>query len=133
MSALIDLSKAARLRDVVFLCGRRAAGWATIALRTITSDHRNLRQITISVPEMTYGLALTCVDLATVRNALGEVGYRHWLELDHVLAQLWESHSIRPKVLHFVPPKDEIGPKSCVDMVLPEVTRRGIADLVVPR
>ena len=131
-SAPIDLSKATRLRDIAFLCGRLGAEWAAMVLRAVTSNHQNLRQITLSLPDLARSPFLHRIDPANVRDALGEAVYSHWLDLDHVLAQLWESHSTRPRILHYTPSgEDWRGPNSCVDGVFPEITRRGIADLVV--
>ena len=128
-SAVVDLSKATRLRDMVFLCGRGGASCVAMTLRAVTSNHTNLRQITLYVPHTAYGPTLNLADLM---DELGETEYGHWLELDRVLAQLWESHSIRPRVLHFAPSGEkERESNSCVHALLPEITRRGIADLVI--
>jgi hypothetical protein len=116
---------------VEFLCGGLGAEWISMTLRTITPNHRNLLQISLSVPDVSYGPTLNRIDPPNVRDAIGEVAHRQWLELDHRLVQLWESHSIRPKVMHYAPlGKDRKGPNSCVESFLPELTRRGIADLV---
>ena len=32
--------------------------------------------------------------------AYGETAYQQWLDPDHLLIQLWESHSIRPNVMY---------------------------------
>jgi hypothetical protein len=62
---------------------------------------------------------------------IGESNYRQWLELDHLLVQLWESHSIRPKVSYYAPPgKGGEVANGRVYSLLPEVTSRGIADFV---
>jgi hypothetical protein len=129
-SASIDLSKARKLNDVAFLRGRSSAQWVVTALQTITPKHRNLQQITLYAPYAPYNPTLNRADPTNVRYAFGETIYRQWLELDHLLAQLWESHSIRLKVLYHECPEVT---SSCVDTLLPEVTRRGIVDLVKGR
>ena len=126
-SASIDLSKATRLTDVALLSGRSGAQWVVRALRTITPDHRNLQRIILRVPWITHFYpTLRRSEPVNIRHAIGETTYRQWLELDRLLAQLYESHSIRPKV------QDQYaeGVSSCVETLLPEVTKRGIVGLV---
>ena len=47
-----------------------------------------------------------------------------------MLAQLWESHSIRPEVTYNVPTWMGKGTGRRMQILLPEVTARGIVDLV---
>lgn len=54
--------------------------------------------------------------------------YERWLELDRLLVQLWESHSICPKVAHCVPQRK--GGCSWLDSLLPELTKRGAIGLI---
>lgn len=116
---------------MVFLCGRLGAEWISTTLQTVTPNHLTLQQISLRVPQLPYGPALDRVDRANVRRVIGEGTHEQWLDLDRRFVQLWESHSIRPKLLYHAPPgKDIEGPTSCVEGLLPEITRRGIADLV---
>ena len=81
----------------------------------------------------------TCLDCGTtstfdhtnpadITRAIGEAAYMQWLEFDRFLARLWESHSIHLKILCY---KRQDGTDCrCVNGLLPEVTRRGVADLV---
>ena len=131
-SASVDFSRATRLRDVSFLCGRLGAEWVSMALRTVTPSHRNLQQISLSVPHVPYDTTLDLANPADVRRAIGEVIYEQWLELDRVLVQLSESHSIRPKVLYYASAGKDEGLRSWVGSLLPETTR-GSADLVNQR
>ena len=70
-------------------------------------------------------------------DAIGERTYAGWLELDGVLAQLWETHSIRPEVYYDIisPSADDEIISPCVDgrrwmeSLLPGVSRRKIIDL----
>ena len=97
-----------------------------MALRTITPQHGHLRQITIYLP---YDSSLSGAG-TDVRKTIGEQIFGQWLGLDRLLAQLWESRSIRPKTLFFALPgmgKDII---ESVECLLLEVTGRGIIDLV---
>jgi len=52
--ASIDLSMATKLKDAVFQLASRSpnVGWVTLALRTITPKHRNLRRISIRVEDI---------------------------------------------------------------------------------
>jgi hypothetical protein len=51
--------------------------------------------------------------------------HRQWSDLDHLLAQFWESHTIHPNVVFT---KQGIG--DCIEGYLREITRREIIDLV---
>jgi hypothetical protein len=137
---LIDLSKATKLKDVVFCCGMRPR-WVTTTLRTITPDHRNLQQISLETPFTLFHSGHGPVDLvtfrhgpvdsATFRHRVGDAVGTEWPDLDHLLAQLWESHSIRPKVFYTVPSwldKEVAG--RCVESLLSEISKKGIVDLV---
>ena len=93
--------------------------WAIMALQTITPNHRDLQQITIWL-----SYSLTTNVGANFRRAIGEVYCGQWVDLDHLLIQLWESCLIRPKVIVATRGAD------CVRHLLQEVTKRGIIDLV---
>jgi hypothetical protein len=119
-SAPIDLSKATKLKDVAFRPGLQRVEWVIRALRTITPEHRDLRQITIRMPW--YPLAGV---LANVRQTVGDTHYGLWLDLDRLLVQLWESRSIRPMIIRMKRCTEE-----SVGCFLPEITKRKIIDLV---
>ena len=114
----LDLSKANRLKHSVFRVESDLVDWVTMALRTIKPEHRDFRQITIDLPSIS----------SLFRPIVGEVIFGQWLELDRLLAQLWESHSIRPKVLCYAPVGTENRVTERVGSLLPEVTGRGIID-----
>lgn len=127
----VNLSKATRLKDVAFLCGRLGAERVSLTLRAMISNQRNLQQISLQVPDVPYDPTLNRADPANARRPIGEVIHEQWLELDHRFVQLWELYSIRPKLLYYTPQgKDREGAISSVQCLLPEITRRGIADLV---
>ena len=117
----MDLSKATKLKDVIFRPGLRRVEWVVKALQTITPKHRDLRRVVIDIPR-NYTLASLG---ANGEQAIGESVYEQWPDLDRLLVQLWESHSIRPKVVctagHDV--EDFIG------SLLPEIMRRGVVDV----
>jgi hypothetical protein len=85
-----------------------------MALQTITPKHQDLRQITI---EMSYYLTIG-------ENPIQTIG--EWIGLDRLLVQLWESRSIRPRVM-FTEGRGMIGH---IGFLLPETTRGGIIDVV---
>ena len=62
--------------------------------------------------------------------AIGDEFYGQWLELDRMLIQLWESRSIRPRVIRTVLAKEEQCMRDCYGCLLPEMSKGGILDLV---
>ena len=120
-SAQVKLDKATKLKDVTFICLLHP-GWVLRTLRTVTQNHRELEWITLSVLS---GRGLSKCD--NVKDAVGETACLEWLELDRLLAQLHESHSIRLKVLHDVDGSRE---RRRMTVLLPEVMTRGVVDLV---
>ena len=55
--------------------------------------------------------------------------YQEWQDLDRVLVQFWTSHSIRPKV-NYVPWTRGKDLGDDLPVLLPELTRRGLVDVV---
>jgi len=108
----IDLSKAAELTHVVFRCGR-STQWVTATVKTAKSE--NLQQITVSS---------FAVGLAQIEGAV----YREWEDLDRLLVQLWTSRSIRPRV-RYKRGKGE-DDRDLASKLLPELTKRGVVDMV---
>ena len=56
------------------------------------------------------------------------VTYKQWMDLDRVLVQLWESHSVRVKIAYRSGGKGEKVPKLIEDL-LPETTKKGIVGM----
>ena len=105
--------------------------WVALTLRTVTRDHGNLQQISLETPWKSYGMRLCSEDPADLAQEVGETSYQGWLELDNVLAQLWESHSIRPRVIYDVPYwMDGRKAGRRVESLLSGVTGRGTIDLI---
>ena len=119
----VDLSKATGLRSVVFPYSSNPR-FITMALQTITPDHRNFQQLSISAYKI-----LKNPDPTSIKDEIGEADYLAWLELDCFLAQLHELHSVRPKVLFRG--DDEIA-RSCAEWLFPEAMTGGIVDLEDP-
>ena len=105
--------------------------WVAMTLRTITCDNRNLQQLSLYAFWESQGTYLGSDDLTSLVVDVGERSYQGWLELDGVLAQLWESHSIRPEVIYGVPRWiDEAQARPRVEKLLPRATTRGIVYMV---
>ena len=113
---MIDLSKAAKLKYLTFLRRhpRSTVQWITAALQTVNS--KTLQSITIR-PD------------GGRPETIGEEFHQEWRHLDHLLVQFWTSHSIRPRVM-YVAWKGKKGLRDCLPSLLPELTRRGLVDLV---
>lgn len=118
-SSPADLSNAVKIGDAVFRLRSLGVEWVAMILRTITPKHQNLRQISIYV-RFDSGLTSTGAD---VRQVVGEQIVGEWSDLDRLLVQLWESHSIRPKIISTTP-NEEQGTKDCILCLLPEITKR---------
>ena len=124
-SAHINLKSATQLKDVTFKLWL-SPRWFFTTLQTVTHDHRELKQITLTLLSE-QGLG----DNQDIRRGVGETIYREWLELDLLLVQLNELHLIRVKILY----NAHIGPggsreRRRMTILLPEVVARGVVDLV---
>ena len=118
----IDLSKAIKLRDVTFSHVSLNVEWVALTLQSITPRHRGFQHVCIQLPHE----GPPSVE-ASVNESIGEVAHRRWLALDHVLVQLWESHSIR---LTCIWPGGQRERGNLTGCLLPEATKRGIVKLV---
>jgi hypothetical protein len=118
----IDLSKAIKLKDVVFQLNEWWFGWITTTLQTITPEHQDLRQISVLVD-----FTIPFLSTGPSAETIGE----QCLGLDRLLVQLWESHSIQPKVECTALRGKEQDARDSVGRLLPEITKKGIINLVV--
>lgn len=89
-----------------------------MALKTITPEHRDLR-ISLHIPMYPGDVAYSTED---------EIG-RQWADLDRSLIRVWESHGVRTRVVYNSGKEGEQGHEYIAGL-LPEVTGRGIAELV---
>ena len=124
-AASIDLSKATNLKEVTFCIEEFSIAWVTATLKTIKSEHRGLQEVSIK------GYAFSdSVFWSTDAASVGDKTRDQWMELDYVLAQLWESHAVRTKISFH----SERGEETCefVGGLLPETTRRGIGIVYLP-
>ena len=99
----------------MFRCDMRNIRWIVAALRTVESQ--NLQRITLRLHPTSPG------DWAEGTD------YLECQDLDRTLVQFWISHSIRPQ---FVPiyRGGKKGTKDRVSRLLPELTERGLVDVV---
>ena len=111
----LDFSKATKLKHVE-LNYSRSIQWITMAIKTIES--KNLQQITV----FSYG--------GTISFQIKEAVPQEWQDLDHLLVQFWTSHSIRPKIMYRRNQGGEDEARGFVQRLLPELTRRGVVDVV---
>ena len=126
LSTSVDLSKATRLKDLTFRIDSSHTKWVTRALRTITANHRDLQQISISPA---YYSTIVMFG-ANPRQDIGEQMLGQWLELDRLLRQIWESYSIPPKILCYALSCKEEATRMFVGRLLPETTGGGTINLV---
>jgi len=92
----------------------------------MTPAHQALRRI--SIHEAYYSFSIETG--AEVRGLIGEQTVRLWSELDQLLVQLWESRLIRLEMLYDRFPDSEKAARDLAGYCLPEITGRGIVDLV---
>ena len=120
--ASIDLSKATKLKEVTFRFQDLAVAWAASTLKTITSKHMDLREVSIK------GRALSDpTDWPTNAAAVGDDTRTQWVYLERIIIQLWESHSVRTKVKYYSTRREESN--ELMSDLLPEATRKGVVEL----
>jgi len=81
-----------------------------------TAKSENLQKITV----ISFALTATYIEEAVCRE---------WQDLDHLLLQLWTSRSIRPKVV-CKRGRREDGTRDVASRLLPELTKRGVVEVV---
>jgi len=124
-STSIDLSKATRLGAVAFRVNSCSVEWVTTALQTIPPENQDLRQISIHPP-----FHLTSAG-ADVEETVVDRIFWQWLDLDRLFVRFWEERSISPKVVCTTLNMGNQGTaRDCIGRLLPEITMRGIIDLV---
>jgi len=110
-----DLSTATKLKeDLVFRCAQPNVQWVTRALQSIKS--KDLERITLLPSPFIF-------------RTIQEADYQEWWDLDRLLVQFRTSCSNCPKVVYDV----GLGEKDLrgyAGSVLPELTRRGLVDVV---
>jgi hypothetical protein len=120
-----DLSIAKKLREVEFCAEDFTTAWVTMTLKTISSEHRDLRRVSIYC----FGFPGLGDRGANARVIVGDALYGHWMDLDRTLIQLWESLAVRAKLSYYSTGKGKRARKF-VECLLPETTKRGMIKLV---
>ena len=108
----IDFSKAIKLKEVYFRFRARDTTWVVSALKTFTSEHRDLRMISIYIPSK----AVDTVDEHT---------HNQWMDLDRSLVQLRDSHPIQVHTVSNVGGNGE-WVSEWIGTLFPETKKRGI-------
>ena len=106
---------AVKLKRLSFLCTRPGVGWVTETLQTVES--KDLQEITLQT------------DHVALMRGIEEWVLQEWEDLDRLLFRFWTSHSIRLKVMYRAVVGRE-GIRGRMTILLPELTRSGIVDLV---
>lgn len=115
----IDFSNAIKLEEIAFCIRSLGNVWTTLAFKTLTSKHKDLRQISIGIP----------VHLPDSFMQMGEKTHRQWADFDHLLVKLWESNAIHIRVVCIMERgRAEVCER--IERLLPEVTKRMIFELV---
>ena len=123
-SVSVNLSKATSLKALALRPEPRNVKWVSTALQTITLEHQDLRKISIYLYFDDSTLAFLGIH---VRQAIGEEVFRQWLDIDHFLAQLWESHSIHPEIMSTTGSETE-DMRDCIACLLPQITKKRMAE-----
>jgi hypothetical protein len=127
----IDLLKARKLKGVMLMCILDPS-WITLTLRTITRDHKDLKRIAIDASEAVHEAVSDDERFIYPLDVVGDTAYESWLELDDLLAQLWESHSICLEVLYDGSDlADENRVRGWMRYLLPEVVGKGKVKFVM--
>ena len=120
-SGSFNLSKAKKLRDVVFRPASLRVEWITLALQDVTRKSQDLRRISVNAPcHLTHLGVNECL-----RQAVGEDVLEEWLDLDRTLVHLLESLPIHTNV-RWTRRRREGVMEDCVGRFFPEMTRRGM-------
>jgi len=88
-----------------------------MALRTITSEHKDLQQISIYLPFRSTSIGIRGPD-------------RQRMDLGRLLVKLWESHAIRTKVMYSAAEEEKKHVCEYLGGLFPEAMERGIIELV---
>ena len=122
-----DFSKATKLSSVVLRVEEDMVPWVTLALKTITPEHRVLREVTIYINfPSTSSLADSPVD---ARQIIGEKLYTQWIDLDYALVQLCKFGTVRVRV-GFSSAGKRKEMRGYAESLLPEMTKERNVRLV---
>jgi len=111
-----DLSRATKLKYLVFQCNQPNVQWVTMALQTANS--KDVQQITLRPDHYAF------------RHSIHETVYQEREDLDRLLVQFRTSRSIRPKIVYEMEVDEEDLTRYALNL-LPELTVRGLVDTFV--
>jgi hypothetical protein len=111
---------------MVFRFEERSVSWVTMALRTITVGHEDLRRVSIHFVSRSSPYVRSPLSL---RRIIGDETYTKWMDLDRVLVQLCESHAFCLGVRCLSPLLEDEVPMH-VEFLLPEAAKRGMVRLL---
>ena len=114
-----------KLKSIVFRCGYSSSEWVATTLETITPQHRDLQQIAIH-PDIWDD------DGDDIFESIVDTDPgAQWLDVDRLLVQFWDSRSIRSKFMYLpMAGNEKVEIRDRAGRLLPELTKRGIIDLV---
>lgn len=108
---MLDLSKATKLKEVVFQAAKPSVLWILVTLQTVRS--KDLQNISIHHNVGPYDVPNVPVEFLP-----------EWWHLDRSLVQFWALHLMRPKFF------DETRfLKDATPTLFPELTSRGLLDV----
>jgi len=122
--ATFNLSNTTKLRDVVFRPQSLTVKWISLALQAVTSDHQDLRRISVDVPYHLAGLRVG----EDPWRVIGEGLVEEWFGLDRILLHLLESLSIRTDVIWTWGGSVRVL-GNYIGCLLPEVMKRGMVTI----
>jgi hypothetical protein len=115
------------------MCGpeSRESGWITEALGTITSEHRNLQQISILISwPRDYTIKEDRITIKCIEDLAGR-----WWDLDRFMIQFLDSRPVHlkvmyPEVRNFRTEVQVKGMRDWAVHLLPETTKRRDVDII---
>ena len=90
--------------------------WVIAALGTITREHKDLRRILIHIPS-------PLDEPVKIGETVAEETYSQWLDLDHLLVQLYELQGVHAEVVYVGKKEEEVW--KSLRVLLPKTTKRG--------
>lgn len=118
MASEIDFSRATKLKGVAFQLEDLGDILTVMALKTLTSGHRDLQDISICLPDE---------DSVNDGQRAGEI-QSWWMDIDRFLVRLWELNAFRAWVIYRTGVEQEA--RELVEMLLPEMMKKGAVELV---
>ena len=118
----LNLSKATKLKGMSIQLRTSSLSLPIVALNAVGSEHRDFRAVLIYIlfDLIPYDLIPFHPSPINIRRLIGEIFSRQWMDLDHLLAQLHESHAVHAMVVA----KDESA-RAYIEELLPEATKGG--------